>query len=363
MKWDIDSVEIKGFKSINASKISLGNVNVIIGPNGSGKSNFLEVFRMLRGIVRKSPNELFIDVAGGVDRILHLGSKNTKEISVTLKGAKKSFNCVLTPERGHFLKIFSKVIVHEESPSVSPIESIDDHYLEKRGYPFNGQHEDVLQTLLGFRIYQFNDTSHSSPIRTRSARVSDNEYLRDDGNNLASFLYLLKKKYPKSFSEILRVIRWIAPFFEDFHLEPEALDNDFIRLRWRHVGMDEIFDVSDFSDGTLRFICLAVALLQPEEKLPGLLLFDEPELGLHPHAIELLVGLMQSVGDQGRTKIITSTQSVPFANQFSYEDVIVVDRVENAASFRRLTREETESWLDEFRPGDAWMRNYFGGNP
>ncbi|UYM16375.1 AAA family ATPase [Endozoicomonas euniceicola] len=42
------------------------------------------------------------------------------------------------------------------------------------------------------------------------------------------------------------------------------------------------------SDGTLRFICLAMVLNQPEKFMPSTLLIDEPELGLHPYAIALL---------------------------------------------------------------------------
>ena len=44
------------------------------------------------------------------------------------------------------------------------------------------------------------------------------------------------------------------------------------------------------SDGTLRFLCLATLLLQPFEhaNAPKLIVLDEPELGLHPYAIQSL---------------------------------------------------------------------------
>lgn len=362
MKWKIQGIEIKGFKSIAFANISLKDVNVVIGPNGAGKSNFLEVFKTLRLIAGRDANNLRLEAPGGIDKVLHLGTKHTDRIVLKLNGQSKTYVCTLTPEGKNHFKIFSEVLSGSNVKHELRI-SPDDHYLEKVGYPFNQQHEEVLGALKSFRVYQFNDTSQSSPIRTRSARVQDCHYLRDDGSNLAAFLYLLKRQYPDEYKEIKRVIRWIAPFFEDFLLEPEREDKDFIRLRWSHVGMQEDFDVAEFSDGTLRFICLIVALLQPEELLPVLIFFDEPELGLHPHAIELLVGLMQSVGARGVTKIVASTQSVPFANQFSFEDIIVVERVDNSAEFRRLTEKDTSAWLNDFAPGDAWMRNYFGGNP
>jgi predicted ATPase len=59
----------------------------------------------------------------------------------------------------------------------------------------------------------------------------------------------------------------------------------------RHFG--GIFTASALSDGTLRFICLATVLLQPEAFMHAVILIDEPELGLHPYAITVLAGLMK----------------------------------------------------------------------
>ena len=64
---------------------------------------------------------------------------------------------------------------------------------------------------------------------------------------------------------IVRTIRLVAPFFEDFAIKPLALNEDKIRLEWRHRGSDAYFDASSLSDGSLRFIALATLLLQPAE--------------------------------------------------------------------------------------------------
>jgi predicted ATPase len=55
----------------------------------------------------------------------------------------------------------------------------------------------------------------------------------------------------------------------------------------------QYFDASFLSDGTLRFIALATLFLQPQEHLPSVILVDEPELGLHPYAIEMLASMMK----------------------------------------------------------------------
>lgn len=52
----------------------------------------------------------------------------------------------------------------------------------------------------------------------------DNRYLRPDGSNLAAFLYLLKLKHETSYSLIRRTVQRVAPFFDDFLLEPLRLN-------------------------------------------------------------------------------------------------------------------------------------------
>lgn len=80
-----------------------------------------------------------------------------------------------------------------------------------------------------------------------------------------------------------------------------------IELEWTEKGEDTPFKAHLLSDGTLRFICLATILLQPPEFQPETILIDEPELGLHPFAINLLASLLRSTSKS--RQIIVSTQS------------------------------------------------------
>ena len=104
----------------------------------------------------------------------------------------------------------------------------------------------------------------------------------------------------------------------------------------RQKGCEDVFNVSQLSDGTLRFICLAVLLLQPKELQPATIIIDEPELGLHPYAITMLAEIIHQVSTE--KQIIISTQSVELLNEFDPEDVIVVDRGEDGSEFKRRSR-------------------------
>src|SRR6266568_8018093 len=79
---ELDTISVKGFKSIaSIDKVKLGAINVVIGPNGSGKSNFIGVFAFLHAI-REGRLQDYVIKAGGADKVLHFGSKVTKELEI-----------------------------------------------------------------------------------------------------------------------------------------------------------------------------------------------------------------------------------------------------------------------------------------
>jgi predicted ATPase len=126
-------------------------------------------------------------------------------------------------------------------------------------------------------------------------------------------------------------------------------------------GTDAYFNASALSDGTLRFVGLATLLLQPD--LPSTVVIDEPELGLHPYALTVLASMLLSAAD--KTTVIVSTQSVPLVNQFTPQDLVVVDREGEGGQsvFKRLGERDMTEWLDDYGLGDLWEKNLLGGRP
>ena len=177
--------------------------------------------------------------------------------------------------------------------------------------------------MASWQVFHFHDTGFTSPMK-KTADINDNRELRPDGSNLAAFLYFLKLKHEISYGLIRRAVQRVAPFFDDFSLEPQRLNPEKIRLEWRHKGSDAYFDASSLSDGSLRFIALATLFLQPEQYRPSVILVDEPELGLHPYAITLLASLVKQAAVT--TQVIVSTQSSLLLDHFQPEDVLVTDR-------------------------------------
>ena len=174
-------------------------------------------------------------------------------------------------------------------------------------------------------------------------------------------LYLYKAAYPEVYARIVSTVRQVVPAFDDFVLEPQRLSPTKILLNWKQIGREYLLGPHQLSDGSLRAMAIATLFLQPENNLPNLIVLDEPELGLHPQALELLLGLIRSVSH--RTQVILSTQSPTLLNYFEASEVIVAELQEGASKFRRVDEKELTDWLEDYSVGELWQKNVIGGGP
>jgi hypothetical protein len=155
-----------------------------------------------------------------------------------------------------------------------------------------------------------------------------------DAGNLAAFLLRLRGESSGAvYQRIVTTIRLLAPFFDDFNLEPAGPNGKDIILNWKEIGSDQVFGPHQLSDGTLRAMCLVTLLLQPEAELPDLIIVDEPELGLHPYALNVIAALFNKASHH--TQVLISTQSSSFLDNFEPEDIVVVNREGKESRFIR----------------------------
>jgi predicted ATPase len=360
----LNSITIQGFKSFASVEVALGPISVVVGPNGSGKSNFIEVFAFLRAIVEGRLGD-YVKAAGGAERVLHFGGKSTQEMHLHLsfQGGTDWYDLKLAPTPDGLSPSSETISCRHEmypDPFLYNVQRWQQGGEAGVSSPRGQMWKWIHDHLLSWRIYHLHDTSASSPMR-KTARVDDNRFLRADGSNLAVFLYFLREKHLDSYGLIQRAVQRVTPFFDDFRLQPRSLNPDDIRLEWRHKSSDQYFDASSLSDGTLRFIALTTLFLQPQEYRPSVILVDEPELGLHPYAIEMLASLIRQASVN--TQVIVATQSSLLLDHFAPEDVLVANRVEGGTQLTRLKSEELAAWLEDYSLGQLWEKNEFGGRP
>lgn len=366
----LESIAIKGYKSIQEIELSLCPLNVLIGANGAGKSNFVSIFHFLNELVNQNL-QIHVSRSGGANTFLYYGSQTTDNIHLAITFApneenlSNGYSCILTPSIEDTLFFEEEsAYFHNRNEYPNPYqEFIGSGHTETRlndflGFPNLVRH--VQKALTSWRIYHFHDTSDTAKIK-QTGDIDDNRFLRPDGSNLAAYLFLLQETKPQYYRNIIETIRLIAPFFDDFALRRSPFNHDKIQLEWQERGSDLFFKAHALSDGTLRFISLATLLLQPPDNLPATILLDEPELGLHPYAITLLASLLRSAST--KTQVIVATQSVTLVNQFTPEDIVVVDREAGQSTFRRLQETDMTLWLGEYSLGELWEKNLIGGRP
>lgn len=349
---------LHGYKSIASCEIELGKLNVLIGANGAGKSNFIGFFRLIGKILDQQLQSV-VGTSGGPDAMLHFGRKKTEELSAELYFGNNGYKFKLKPTQDNRMMFSRESLWWNMHGDWRPESGHFESYVEKQKGRTN-IYDYVVPPMRSWRIYHFHDTSDSATVKQIHG-INDNEYLREDARNLAAFLYRLENQHEAHYRRIVKSIQLVAPFFGDFHLRPTVDNKEKIQLEWTEAGQDVPFSASALSDGTLRFICLATVLLQPEQFMPASILIDEPELGLHPYAIAVLGALMKSAAQ--KHQLIVSTQSVELVNEFEADDLIVVDKEGGASTFKRPDAAALADWLKDYSLGDLWKKNLLGGRP
>lgn len=362
----LNNLSIKGFKAIRSLvDFELNPLNLLIGANGAGKSNFVGFFRMLRAMSEEGLAN-FVTENGGADGFFFGGPKETPEIEAHLKFGQNEYRFTLAPTASVKLMVKKESTrytgggewVHHASGG---IESQLKHWKGKisKWGTTSGPEAYISEALSAWLVYHFHDTSTTAGMR-RDHSVRNWRELHPDAANIAPFLLRLKMRKPEYYEKIRETVQIIAPFLDDLLLEPETQgNNEVVRLEWRQKGTSYPFQPWQLSDGTIRFICLATALLQPFP--PSTIVIDEPELGLHPFALDVLAGLIRDASE--RTQLIIATQSATLLNHFEPAEVVVVDREAGSSRFRRLDSESLSEWLKDFALGELWQKNVIDGGP
>lgn len=363
MSSSLDRLTIKGFKSIKSLEdFKLSNLNVMIGANGAGKSNFISFFKMMREMMAGNLNS-YIRNSGGIGDLLYNGRKWTERLEFEMRFGALGYRFKIIPGPKILGYITDEARYFENGSSGwRQLGDADGQIPRLIEEDANNENKSdcsykVKEAISSWQLYHFHDTGSEAGMRHFEI-VQNSKKLNFDGSNIAPYLLKLKEEYNSSYKEIISAIRLVAPFFSDFLLEPEIFgESRKVNLSWQQKGSDYPMQPYHLSDGTIRFICLATALLQPTP--PSTIIIDEPEIGLHPSAIGILAELIQSAAK--KTQVIIATQSPTLIDYFAPEDIIVVNRKDGASIFERVNEQELKSWLEEYTIGELWTKNVISG--
>ena len=369
----IDRIRIQGFRSLADVEAKLPRLAVLIGANGSGKSNFLRFFELMHCMALRRLGE-FVARQGGADDQLFAGSKQTPEISATVTletGTERieydfSLRYALPDELMVTKEVFRKAGPRSGIPLEFPAEVFDRPRSEARLGEFRQAKRPGNTHSMGIEfgailqrthVFQFHDTSDSSRLKQRWD-AEDNNMLRPDAANIAAVLLRLERDHTYRFDRISRHIRRVIPVFDRFDIEESS---GKVMLRWKPRGTSKTIGPHLTSDGSLRFFALVTLLNLPTEMLPSVMLIDEPELGLHPVAMELIAHMVMQVAND--CQVILATQSPYFVNCFGLDQTVVLDILRDRTEIRTLRKNDYERWIQDYSPAELWHKNLLGGRP
>jgi predicted ATPase len=371
MRPHLSRFTLRGFKTIRELKdFEPGPITLLIGPNGAGKTNFISFFSLLSWALTP-PGNLQVRVAelGGAGALLHGGAHMTAQIEASLAietdAGKNKYEFRLFHAAGDIFIFADEQYVFQPAgldpqdvrPKYLGAGHLEPKLIEAAEKGGSLTPKTILAMMRRMVVHQFHDTSPNSQIRGKWD-IEDGRRLKSDARNLAPFLYRLQNNEILYYKRIVETTRLVLPFFANYEFEPE---HKKLLLKWSERGSDQIFNASQAADGMLRLMALIALLLQPERDLPDVLLLDEPELGLHPYAIEVLAGLIQSASKH--VQVIVATQSVSLIDRFEPEDIVVVDRKDRESTFTRQSAQELADWREKYSLSELWEKNVLGGRP
>ena len=361
----IRSVTIEGFRSLkDIQNLELPQLTVLIGANGAGKSTLIRFFEMLSWMLKAKNLQEFVLRHGGGDDQFFMGARKTPRIHAEISLDSEKGQNDYRFDLAHISAGDSVIIMNEayrySDRSKSTVAKWTEMKQVGKESELLEQPDKTAKTIVNLlrqcSTYQFHDTSINAAIHNRWD-VTESFRLRSDGGNLAAVLLDLNRTDGKRYELIVKQIGRVLPTFKDFVLEDVS---GKVLLRWVGRQSDKVFGSHLTSDGSLRLFCLLTLLNLPPERLPDEMFFDEPELGLHPHAITLVAEMFKRLSK--KRQIFIATQSPYLVDCFELENIIVASANNGETVLRNLPREQYQEWLDdEYQISDIWLKQAVGG--
>jgi predicted ATPase len=353
-----------GYRSLRRLRLPLRRLNVFVGDNGVGKTNLYRALQLLQAAALGTLGRE-IATEGGMESAVWAGErrkheKSEIEVEVTIgeRGEYRYAASIGFAPREAFAAFRLEPIIKEErlvftaGPRPHTLLERTNHRAWARDdagtkhdvaddlLPSEtalaavrdaGRFPDtdlVRRTLRQWRFYHTFRTDAGSPLRQPSLAVTT-PMLSSDGADLAAVFATLKHIR----EDTVDLDATIADAFPGARLVVPEPD------RTASFGMlyddfpQRLFEAAELSDGTLRFLALAGALLG--YRLPPFLALNEPETSLHPDHLPALARLIALAAQRAQVWIVTHSRDLATA-------------LENAAGAHPLTviKRKGETWIE-----------------
>lgn len=334
----IRTLAVENYRSLREVMVDLGQLTVVTGANGSGKSNVYRALRLVADIVRDGALQSLV-AEGGLRSALYAGRReHGKRVALRLGFATDDYSYAIdlglpqTPAFGvpggvllldpevknetiwHGTALRPSAIVAERRSLAVKYRGADGKLsvLDARVQ----ESESMLAMLASptetpelfelresarrWRFYDNLRTDSSAPAR-RPGPVSFTPVLNPSGSNFAGALATVLGSGDGASLQAA-----IADAFNGAEAGLIGDDSGIARVCLHQPGLERPISAAELSDGTLRFLLLATALLSPRP--PELLVLNEPEGSLHPSLLPALAGLILSAAKRMQVVVVTHAE-------------------------------------------------------
>ena len=334
----VTEIHIRGLRTLQDVRLKLGPLTVLIGENGAGKSSVAEACALLGKLGSETFREHFMSAHGGFTSLLRRGSEAI-ELGLRLEGNGDplEYGIELTSEGGQLIITSEWLAVWNQKPTPTKVfwrlrnkasirnptgKDSDEVTLDEgrplvSGFgvlPSQPAITRLLEALRNIEVHvPFTTTSSwaaralsvQSPTR-QSAVIAPADRLAFGGANLANAFHALRNDKPhehwRQTMEYVRLGLGTDVESIDSRVDPGG-GQIALALRRRGVGQPE--PAFSLSDGMLSYLAF-VALFRLEAPT-SLLVFDEPEVHLHPSLLGRVLGFFDAISEH--TSVLLCTHS------------------------------------------------------
>lgn len=318
----IQKLTLRNFRSIRNETVTFANPLFLVGRNGSGKSNFVDALAFLADCMT-TPLQSVIEQWGGLGRICHFQTPLDApsvyfHVNYHLSAEQRqegvyAFALKITPQR-NFVVAFEHCSLSNGKENSVWFDRTEDAFTtnitgiqpvlspQALAMPLLGGTQDlsaVYQSLAAMKLYRIQPEQVGGIQGQTSATT-----LKFDGSNITSALLHLSKLKQGKFGRVRELLHFVVPGVSP--LEPSFSNGQSVLFVEQDLPNSKaVLEASVMSTGTLYTLGLVVAALQ--EPAPSVIAIEEPELNIHPGALEAIADIIKIAAQ--RTQVVVTTHS------------------------------------------------------
>jgi len=332
----IHELTIEGFKSIGEITLIEPNpFSVFVGPNAAGKSNIFEALEFMELCNATYPIEV-LKLFGNITDILNQTPKTNTPSLLKFQAQIDTINSNL---RLVFANLNGEIILGSFSgnqPSIFKNEQAE-----------RANNDANYKQFTNFTRLFVNNKSIVKQI------VQDDFRLASDASNLEKVLKRIFKN-EKDKEEIIEILQLLIPGFSNIDIKTEELSGSDNLIIYEEA-LKKPLTKRLISDGTYNILAIIAAIYQSEE--PQFLCIEEPENGLNPKVVSLLVSLFRDKCVEKGHYIWLNTHSQTLVGELTPEEIILVNKVNGQTQTKQIQGMD----LHGLRMDEALLTNSLGG--